>query len=109
MLKDKVVLVTGAGNGIGAEIAKLAAKQGARVVVNDLGTSQFGAGADTSPAQKVADETLKAYGRLDVVVNNAGVLRDNMFHKMTDEDWQLVLGVTLSGYFYVSRAAANLF
>jgi NAD(P)-dependent dehydrogenase (short-subunit alcohol dehydrogenase family) len=136
MLEGKVVLVTGAGNGIGAEIAKLAAKQGARVVVNDLGTSQFGAGADTSPAQKVADEirasggdavpsfhsvaawdsahaivddALKAYGRLDVVVNNAGVLRDNMFHKMTDEDWQLVLGVTLSGYFYVSRAAANLF
>jgi len=136
MLEGKVVLVTGAGNGIGAEIAKLAAKQGAKVVVNDLGTSQFGAGADTSPAQRVADEirasggdavpsfhsvaawdsahaivddAVKAYGRLDVVVNNAGVLRDNMFHKMTDEDWQIVLGVTLSGYFYVSRAAANLF
>jgi NAD(P)-dependent dehydrogenase (short-subunit alcohol dehydrogenase family) len=136
MLKGKVVLVTGAGNGIGAEIAKLAAKEGAKVVVNDLGSSQFGAGADTSPAQKVTDEiraaggdavpsfhsvagwdsahaivddALKAYGRLDVVVNNAGVLRDTMFHKMTDEDWQIVLGVTLSGYFYVSRAAANLF
>ena len=136
MLEGKVVLVTGAGNGIGAEIAKLAAKQGAKVVVNDLGTSQFGVGADASPAQKVADEirasggdavpsfhsvaawdsahaivddALKAYGRLDVVVNNAGVLRDTMFHKMTDEDWQIVLGVTLSGYFYVSRAAANLF
>src|SRR5882762_5086298 len=56
MLEGKVVLVTGAGNGIGAEIAKLAAKVGAKVVVNDLGTSQFGAGADTSPAQRVADE-----------------------------------------------------
>jgi NAD(P)-dependent dehydrogenase (short-subunit alcohol dehydrogenase family) len=136
MLKGKVVLVTGAGNGIGAEIAKLAAKEGAQVVVNDLGSSQFGAGADSSPAQRVADEiraaggeaipsfhsiagwdsahaivddAIKAYGRLDVVVNNAGVLRDTMFHKMTDEDWQIVLGVTLSGYFYVSRAAANLF
>ena len=136
MLKDKVVLVTGAGNGIGAEIAKLAAKQGAKVVVNDLGSSQFGEGADKSPAQKVADEirasggdavpsfhsvaewnsahaivddAVKAYGTLDVVVNNAGVLRDSMFHKMKEEDWHTVLGVTLSGYFYVSRAAANLF
>jgi NAD(P)-dependent dehydrogenase (short-subunit alcohol dehydrogenase family) len=136
MLEGKVVLVTGAGNGIGAEIAKLAAEQGAKVVVNDLGSSQFGVGADTSPAQKVADEirasggdavpsfhsvatwdsahaivddALKAYGRLDVVVNNAGVLRDTMFHKMSDDDWQTVLGVTFSGYFYVARAAANQF
>ena len=131
-----MVLVTGAGNGIGAEIAKLAAREGAKVVVNDLGSSETGAGADKSPAQKVVDEirasggdaipsfhsvaawdsahaivedAVKAYGRLDAVVNNAGVLRDSMFHKMTDDDWQTVLGVTLSGYFYVSRAAANLF
>ena len=136
MLKGKVVLVTGAGNGIGAEIAKLAAREGAQVVVNDLGSSQFGVGADSSPAQKVVDEiraaggdatpsfhsvaawdsahaivddAVKAYGRLDVVVNNAGILRDTMFHKMAAEDWQSVLDVTLSGYFYVSRAAANLF
>ena len=136
MLEGKVVLVTGAGNGIGAEIAKLAAKKGAKVVVNDLGTSQFGVGADASPAQKVVDEiraaggqavpsfhsiaawdsahaivddAVKAYGRLDVVVNNAGILRDVIFHKMTQSDWQSVIDVTLSGYFYVSRAAANLF
>jgi NAD(P)-dependent dehydrogenase (short-subunit alcohol dehydrogenase family) len=135
-LEGKVVLVTGAGNGIGAEIAKLAAKEGARVVVNDLGSSQFGEGADASAAQKVADEirasggdavpsfhsvaawesahsivndAVKAYGKLDVVVNNAGILRDAMFHKMTEQEWQSVLDVTLSGYFYVSRAAANLF
>jgi NAD(P)-dependent dehydrogenase (short-subunit alcohol dehydrogenase family) len=136
MLKGKVVLVTGAGNGIGAEIAKLAAKQGAKVVVNDLGSSAFGEGADSRPAQKVADEiraaggeavpsfhsiaawdsahaivddAVKAYGRLDVVVNNAGILRDVIFHKMTQNDWQSVIDVTLSGYFFVSRAAANLF
>src|ERR1700726_3851209 len=109
MLEGKVVLVTGAGNGIGAEIAKLAAKQGAKVVVNDLGTSQFGVGADASPAQKVADEirasggdalpsfhsvaawdsahaivddALKAYGRLDGVVKNAGGSRDSLFPNM---------------------------
>jgi NAD(P)-dependent dehydrogenase (short-subunit alcohol dehydrogenase family) len=136
MLEGKVVLVTGAGNGIGAEIAKLAARKGAKVVVNDLGSSQSGVGADSSPAQKVTDEiraaggqavpsfhsiaawdsahaivddAVKAYGRLDVVVNNAGILRDVIFHKMTQNDWQSVIDVTLSGYFYVSRAAANLF
>jgi NAD(P)-dependent dehydrogenase (short-subunit alcohol dehydrogenase family) len=135
-LEGKVVLVTGAGNGIGAEIAKLAALHGAQVVVNDLGTSQFGQGADAAPAQKVCDEikaaggtavpsfhsiaawdsahaiiddAIKAFGRLDVVVNNAGVLRDVMFHKMTEDDWRIVQDVTLSGYFYVSRAAANHF
>jgi NAD(P)-dependent dehydrogenase (short-subunit alcohol dehydrogenase family) len=136
MLDGKVVLVTGAGNGIGAEVAKLAASRGAKVVVNDLGGSQFGDGADQAPAQRVVDEikaaggeavpsfhsiatwnsahaivqdAINAFGRLDVVVNNAGVLRDKMFHKMTEEDWDTVIDVTLAGYFYVSRAAANLF
>jgi len=136
ILEGKVVLVTGAGNGIGAEIAKLAAKCGAKVVVNDLGTSPFGQGADSRPAEKVCEEiraaggtavpsfhsiaawdsahaivedAVKAYGRLDVVVNNAGILRDVIFHRMTQDDWQSVIDVTLSGYFYVSRAAANLF
>lgn len=135
-LKQKVVLVTGAGNGIGAEIAKLAASRGAKVVVNDLGSSAFGSGADSRPAQNVCDEiraaggeavpsfhsiagwdsahaiiddAVNAYGRLDVVVNNAGILRDVIFHKMTRDDWQSVIDVTLSGYFFVSRAAANLF
>ena len=136
ILEGKVVLVTGAGNGIGAEIAKLAAKCGAKVVVNDLGTLPFGEGADSRPAEKVCEEiraaggtavpsfhsiaawdsahaivedAVKAYGRLDVVVNNAGILRDVIFHKMTQNDWQSVIDVTLSGYFYVSRAAASLF
>ena len=136
VLEGKVVLVTGAGNGIGAEIAKLAAKQGAKVVVNDLGASQFGEGNDNRPAQRVVDEikaaggeaapsfhsiagwdsahaiiddAINAFGRLDGVVNNAGILRDVIFHKMTEDDWKSVIDVTLSGYFYVSRAAANHF
>jgi len=136
ILEGKVVLVTGAGNGIGAEIAKLAAKHGAKVVVNDLGVTASGEGSDARPAEQVCEEiraaggtaipsfhsiagwdsahaiiedAVKAYGRLDVVVNNAGILRDVIFHKMTQNDWQSVIDVTLSGYFYVSRAAANLF
>ncbi|MEJ0026324.1 MAG: SDR family NAD(P)-dependent oxidoreductase [Rhizomicrobium sp.] len=136
MLTGKVVLVTGAGQGIGAGIAKLAASRGAKVVVNDLGASPFGEGSDTTPAEKVVAEiradggeavasfysiaswdtaqrivadAIKAFGRIDVVVNNAGVLRDKMFHKMEESDWQTVVDVNLAGYFYVSRAAANVF
>lgn len=136
ILAGKVVLVTGGGNGIGAEIAKLCALEGAKVVVNDLGASPLGEGNDSRPAQRVADEivaaggeavpsfhsiaswdgahaivddAIKAFGRLDGVVNNAGILRDVIFHKMTQDDWQSVIDVTLSGYFYVSRAAAPHF
>ncbi|WP_420145570.1 SDR family NAD(P)-dependent oxidoreductase [Sphingobium sp.] len=136
LLEGKVVVVTGAGNGIGAEIAKLAAAKGASVVVNDLGVSQSGSGTDSAPAERVAeeiraaggraipsfhsvagwdsahaiiDDAVAAFGRVDAVVNNAGVLRDRMFHKMSEDDWNIVIDVTLSGYFHVSRAAANLF
>jgi len=136
LLDGKVILVTGAGNGIGAEIAKMAASRGAKVVVNDIGASQFGAGEDKAPAERVADEiraaggeaipsfhsiagwdsanaiiqdAIDAFGKLDGVVNNAGILRDKMFQKMEDVDWQTVIDVNLGGYFHVSRAAANLF
>ncbi|MFC4594723.1 SDR family NAD(P)-dependent oxidoreductase [Sphingobium tyrosinilyticum] len=136
ILDGKVVIVTGAGNGVGAEIAKLAAACGASVLVNDLGGGAAGGGADTAPAQRVADEinaaggiaapsfhsiaawdsaeaiiqdAIKAFGRIDAVVNNAGILRDVIFHKMSKEDWDLVRAVNLDGYFYVSRAAAPYF
>ena len=136
VLAGKVVIVTGAGGGVGAEIAKLAASQGAHVLVNDLGGDPKGEGSDMAPAQRVADEinqaggvavpsfysiaswetaeaiiqdAIKAFGRIDAVINNAGILRDAIFHKMTQEDWDLVRGVNLDGYFYVSRAAAPYF
>jgi NAD(P)-dependent dehydrogenase (short-subunit alcohol dehydrogenase family) len=136
MLTNKVVIVTGAGGGVGAEIAKMAAANGASVVVNDLGGSSWGEGADSSPADQTVEairaaggkaaasyrsiaewdsahgiiqDALDAFGRIDAVVNNAGILRDVIFHKMTQEDWDLVINVNLNGYFYVSRAAANHF
>lgn len=136
LLAGKVVIVTGAGGGVGAEIAKLAAASGAKVLVNDLGGSAWGEGADKVPAdgtvetiraaggiaapsyRSIADwdsahgiiqDALDAFGRVDAVVNNAGILRDIIFHKMQREDWDLVRSVNLDGYFYVSRAAAPHF
>lgn len=135
-LADKVVLVTGGGRGIGREIALFAAKEGARVVVNDLGGAPNGSGSDASVAEEVVAEIKKAggaavastdsiateasakkiidaaldnFGRIDAVINNAGILRDRMFYNMTDEEWTSVMQVHLFGYFYVSRAAAPHF
>jgi NAD(P)-dependent dehydrogenase (short-subunit alcohol dehydrogenase family) len=137
MLKDKVVLVTGAGGGIGREMALLAAKEGAAVVVNDLGGAVDGeGGGSTSPAQKVCDEikaaggqavpnygsvadpgaaeamvkqAVETFGKIDGVINNAGILRDRIFHRMSHLDWKQVIDVHLNGTFNVSRAAANYF
>jgi NAD(P)-dependent dehydrogenase (short-subunit alcohol dehydrogenase family) len=136
VLEGKVMVVTGAGNGIGAEIARLAASCGARVVVNDVGVTPAGEGGDATVAGRVVDEirsrggeavasartvadwdsahgiiqdALDAYGRIDVVVNNAGILRDTMFHKMTRAEFDSVDDVNLRGVFYVSRAAAPHF
>jgi NAD(P)-dependent dehydrogenase (short-subunit alcohol dehydrogenase family) len=136
MLEDKVAVVTGAGGGIGREIALAMAAAGARVVVNDIGASLGGEGADAGPAQRVVEEiratggaaaastdsvadwaganrivqtALDAFGRIDCVVNNAGILRDRLFHKMTPEDFESVVRVHLMGTFYVSRAAATHF
>ena len=137
LMKDKVVLVTGAGRGVGRGVALEMAKAGAAVVVNDLGVSLQGEGsADVSPAQEVVAEieatggravadahsvadwdgahamvqaAIDAFGRIDAVVNNAGNLRDVLFHKMTEDDFDAVIGVHLKGTFNVSRAAAAHF
>jgi NAD(P)-dependent dehydrogenase (short-subunit alcohol dehydrogenase family) len=136
VLKGAVVIVTGAGRGVGAGIAKLAAAEGARVVVNDLGGNEGGEGSDLGPAQQVAEDirkaggeaianganvaswdgahelfaaAMKAFGDVDAVVNNAGVLRDTIFHKMSEPEWDAVLAVNLKGCFNVARAAAPHF
>jgi NAD(P)-dependent dehydrogenase (short-subunit alcohol dehydrogenase family) len=129
----KVALVTGAGRGIGREEAKLLAAEGARVVVNDVGGSADGSGSDAGPAQEVVDEILAAggdaaantddistwagaaalvdqavgtFGRLDVVINNAGILRDRLSFNMSEQEWDAVIAVHLKGHFAVARHAA---
>jgi NAD(P)-dependent dehydrogenase (short-subunit alcohol dehydrogenase family) len=136
MLEGKVALVTGAGGGIGRDFALAMAAAGASLLINDLGTSVSGEGASAGPAQKVVDEiraaggraaastdsvadwtsanrivqaALDAFGRLDIVVNNAGILRDRFFFNMSVEEWRAVIDVHLNGSFYVSRAAAPHF
>ncbi|KPK17496.1 MAG: 3-hydroxyacyl-CoA dehydrogenase [Betaproteobacteria bacterium SG8_41] len=136
MMEAKVVVVTGAGRGIGAAIAKLMARHGARVVVNDVGASLGGEGGDQTPAEEVVGEirknggeavasydsvaefasagkiiqcALDNFGRVDCVVNNAGILRDVIFHKMTEQDWDVVVTVMLKGAFNCSRHAADHF
>ena len=135
-LTDKVAVVTGAGRGIGRDIALQLAAQGAKVVVNDIGASVSGEGSDASPGQQVVDEIKRrggqaalstdsvsdwkcanrivqcaadTFGRIDIVINNAGILRDRLFFNMSIEEWHAVIDVHLHGTFYVSRAAAPHF
>lgn len=135
-LEGKVAVVTGAGRGIGRAESLLLVQEGAAVVVNDLGGNPDGSGNSTSAAddvvaeiraaggravanydsvttmqggQNIVDAALENFGRLDIVVNNAGILRDRMIYNMTEEEWDSVIAVHLKGHFAVSRAASNVF
>jgi NAD(P)-dependent dehydrogenase (short-subunit alcohol dehydrogenase family) len=136
-LDGKVIVVTGAGRGIGREIALLCANEGAKIVVNDLGGGPDGEGlpdlsvanevvreiravggqaspsgdsvAEPASAERIIQQALEEFGRIDAIVNNAGILRDRIFHRMSTVDWQLVVNVHLNGCFYMSRAAAPHF
>ena len=136
MVDGKVALVTGAGRGVGAEIAKMLGAHGAKVIVNDPGGSAAGEGEDRIPAletvaavrdaggeaeanfdsvvdfaaaQRMVEQAVDRFGGIDIVVNNAGILRDAIFHKMAEDDWDAVIGVHLKGSFNTSRAAAPRF
>jgi len=134
LMEGKVAVVTGAGGGVGREIAIMMAQAGARVIVADIGASLSGEGGSASPAEqtkalieqqgglaeictesvatwgsarKIIQAALDYYGRVDAVVNNAGILRDGIFHRMSEDDWLSVISVHLNGGFFVSRAAAE--
>ncbi len=134
MMEGKVAVVTGAGGGIGREIAIMMAAAGAKVIIADIGASLSGEGGSTTPAQqtkalieqrggaaeictesvaawgsarKIVQAAMDHFGRIDAVVNNAGILRDGIFHRMTEDDWLSVISVHLNGSFFVSRAAAE--
>jgi NAD(P)-dependent dehydrogenase (short-subunit alcohol dehydrogenase family) len=136
MLENKVALITGAGRGIGREMALMMAAHGAKIVVNDPGVSlqgndetdvparevvrdikasggeavaDFGSVSEVEDARAMVNRAVETFGKIDIVVNNAGILRDVIFHKMTDEDWDSVIKVHLYGSFNVSRAAAEHF
>ena len=136
MLDGRVVVVTGAGRGIGRDFALLMAKEGAQVVVNDPGVNERGDGHDNGPAEQVVAEIRQAggiavantdsvadwdaanriiktavdtYGTVHAVVNNAGILRDRIFHNMSVDEWKAVIDVHLNGSFYMARAVAPIF
>ena len=135
LLAGKVAIVTGAGRGLGRSHALALAAEGAKIVVNDLGGAVTGEGGDLSPAQSVVaeiratggdavanggnvtstadgkamvEQALDTFGRLDIVVNNAGNIRNQLFVKMSEEEWDSVIAVHLRGTFACTRAAAKV-
>ncbi len=131
-LEGKTAVVTGAGRGIGRGVALHLAREGAAVVVNDPGSSVLGGGKDVSVAEQVVEEigscggsaaastdsvataeggkkiiqcALDSFGRIDIVVNNAGILRDNVIYRMSEDEWRAVIDVHLNGSFYCTRPA----
>ena len=132
-LQDRIAVVTGAGRGIGREIALLMAAEGAKVVVNDLGANTDGTGAtiiadevvaeikaaggeavsntdsvaDVAGGERIVKTAIDAYGGMDILVNNAGILRDRTIFKMEETDWDAVLAVHLKGHYCCTRPFAN--
>jgi NAD(P)-dependent dehydrogenase (short-subunit alcohol dehydrogenase family) len=134
ILEGRVAVITGAGRGIGREHALLFAREGAKVLVNDLGGTSVGAGADASAAQEVVAEIRQAggeavaghqdvadwegarsliaqgvqeFGQVDILINNAGILRDAFLHRMSEQEWDSVLHVHLKGHFSALRHAVD--
>ncbi len=126
MLKDKVALVTGASRGIGRSISLVLARQGARIVAVDLdpeGLEKVAdeireAGSDavvvkgnvtvSEDAERMVEEAVKAFGRIDILINNAGITRDSLLVRMKDEDWDAVLNVNLKGAFLCTRSVTKV-
>ena len=125
-LKDKVAIVTGSGRGIGEGVAVRFAEEGAKVIINDVNEADanaavekikaaggqavavIGSVASRDVAQAMVDTALKEFGTLDIIVNNAGITRDAMLHKMTDEQWDQVVAVNLTGVFYGIQCAGKV-